>query len=594
MVAKFNRPRFLDVHQKISRPRLAIIASVLAVVGITTVILAHAATDCANTAPCAASGTTLASTGWTLKFDDEFNGTSLDRTKWDPNWYGEGGSMNGVGTYSANTTVSNGNAVLTLASSGSGALIHTNYTSGRYALPVGSYAEARVLFAGSASSCNNWAAWWASGPSWPAAGEHDIAEVLSGQLTVNYHSSSGPHNQGAIAGSWCGAYHTYGVWRKAGSAEVYWDGVKVKSYTTDDNGAGEELILNVGKGSSYGTSGQMLVDWVRAWAPSGGTPVPPSTVTSTPTPTPSTITPSPTPLGTPVSGTTSLNDATTGTGLNQFNFSGTWATSTATGPYLGDNHYSNTTGSYYQVQFSGTQAKVYTEKNINMGIVGVSIDGGTETMVDAYASGRQDQQLVYTSPALTNATHTLKVRITGTKNAASIDTYATADRVDIVSGSGTTVTPSPAPSPTPLPVNTTTSADLNHDGIVNVFDLSIMLAHWGFVTSTPVPTSPTPSPTPTPAPISSTVTINDATTGTGLNQFNYTGTWAINTALTGPYLGDNHHSYYLGDYYQVQFSGTQAKIYSEKNTAIGIAGVSIDGGTETMVDSYIVGGAGPG
>ncbi len=206
----------------------------------------------------------------------------------------------------------------------------------------------------------------------------------------------------------------------------------------------------------------------------------PLTGGTTSTPTPSTITPSPTPLGTPVPGTLSINDATIGTGLNQFNFSGTWATSAPVGAYSTDNHYGNVTGDYYAVQFSGNQAKIYAEKSSGLGIYGVSIDGGTETMVDAYAATRSEQQLLYTSPTLTNATHTLKVRITGTKNAASTGTYASADRVDIVSGTSTTPAPTPVPStPTPTLAPATSYGDINRDGNINVFDLSILLSKWG-------------------------------------------------------------------------------------------------------------------
>lgn len=283
----------LSGGKRFSIYRVSSIALGLSVLGVFGVLAIYASSP---TSPVGPTG------NWALAFSDEFDGSSLDRTKWDANWYGEGGTMNGVGTYAANTTVSGGTANLVLASSGSGALIHTNYSSGRYALPVGSYVEARVQFAGSGSTCYNWSAWWASGPNWPSAGEHDIAEVLSSQLTVNYHSPSGAHNQGAIPGSWCGAFHTYGVWRKAGTAEVYWDGVKVKSYATSDNGGAEELIFNVGKGSSYGSAGMMKIDWVRAWKPSSTpfSPSPTATATPTPTPTPtSTPTPTPTPTATP-------------------------------------------------------------------------------------------------------------------------------------------------------------------------------------------------------------------------------------------------------------------------------------------------------
>jgi len=205
---------------------------------------------------------------WTLAFDDEFSGTSLDLTKWSKVWFSEDGVMNNVGTYSANVSVGGGVLTLQLADANSGALIHTGYGPGRYQLPVGGYAEARVLFPGDGRTIYNWPGWWASGPNWPEAGEHDIAEGL-GSLTVNYHSPSGAHNQGSVPGTWSNAFHTYGLHRKATSADVYWDGVLVKSYPTDDNGAGQSLLLNVGSHSSggnvFGAAGQVRVDYVRAW-----------------------------------------------------------------------------------------------------------------------------------------------------------------------------------------------------------------------------------------------------------------------------------------------------------------------------------------
>ena len=206
---------------------------------------------------------------WTLKFDDEFNGTSLDLTKWSNCWFSPTcGSMNNVTTNPANVAVSGGNLILTLASASSGALISTDPTGGAttgYQFTTG-FTEARVYFPGNGTTIYNWPAWWANGNNWPSAGEHDIAEGL-GDMTVNYHSPSGSHNQGTIPGIWSNAFHTYGLHRMAGRADVYYDGVLVKSYTTDDNGAPNYLILNVGAGNQavYGTGSQLKVDYVRAW-----------------------------------------------------------------------------------------------------------------------------------------------------------------------------------------------------------------------------------------------------------------------------------------------------------------------------------------
>ncbi|MFC5471515.1 glycosyl hydrolase [Cohnella suwonensis] len=128
---------------------------------------------------------------------------------------------------------------------------------------------------------------------------------------------------------------------------------------------------------------------------------------------------------------TTVNDATTGTGLNQFEYSGTWSTSTGVDKYNNDDHYSLTTGSYYQVQFSGTNIAVYASKASHHGIAGISIDGGAETDVDFYAAVRADNTLIWTSPALSSGTHTIKVRVKGTKNVSSSGYVVVADRVVI-------------------------------------------------------------------------------------------------------------------------------------------------------------------
>lgn len=223
----------------------------------------------------------LASTGampvgvpgaWTMAFSDEFNGTGLDTAKWSNCWFSPScGTMNKVSTSPGNVSVGGGNLGLTLSSSTTGALVSTNPKGGAstgYQFGTG-YVEARIKFPGNGTSLYNWPAFWTTGQSWPATGENDIAEVLSGKMTVNYHSSSGAHNQGTVAGDWGNNFHTFGLHRTATSSDVYFDGVKVKSYPTDDGGAPQYIVLNVGaSGSSpaaYGAASQVQVDYVRAW-----------------------------------------------------------------------------------------------------------------------------------------------------------------------------------------------------------------------------------------------------------------------------------------------------------------------------------------
>lgn len=243
---------------------LAVSSSVLicALLSATPSNAAPAVIPAAATAPAGLGG------AWTNVFDDEFNGTSLDTSKWTPN---EGGQINDVTTHATNVTEGDGHLTLTLARSGSGATVNTDVPGG-YHLAVGQYVEASVLFrSAGGTQLADWPAWWVSGPNWPDAGEHDIAEGLGGDgLTVNYHSPSGSHNQGSVPGVWSGAYHTYGLYRAADHADVYWDGQLVKSYPTDDNGQPQTLIFNVGGSGIYGAGSQVLVDWVRAWTPGPG------------------------------------------------------------------------------------------------------------------------------------------------------------------------------------------------------------------------------------------------------------------------------------------------------------------------------------
>jgi beta-glucanase (GH16 family) len=202
--------------------------------------------------------------GFSLVFDDEFSGSSLNLGSWvDHSGYVD---QNNVTDSSSNLSVGGGDLVLTLASSSSGEAIETKSA----ALDVGDYAEARIDFAGDGASIYNWPAFWAAGPGWPASGEQDVFEGL-GSATVNYHYAvDGVNTQAGpfyIPGVWSDGFHTYGVYRGSDYCDVYWDGQLVKSYPTDDDGDPEYLILEVGSGNTpaFGAQGQMVVDYVREW-----------------------------------------------------------------------------------------------------------------------------------------------------------------------------------------------------------------------------------------------------------------------------------------------------------------------------------------
>jgi lysophospholipase L1-like esterase len=111
-----------------------------------------------------------------------------------------------------------------------------------------------------------------------------------------------------------------------------------------------------------------------------------------------------------------------------------WPSGGQTGAYLNDNHWSSVTNAYYQVPFTGTQVKLYGGQAPAHGIAAVSIDGGAETLVDAYSATRKDDVLLWSSPVLAAGNHTLKVRTTGSKNASASGTFVVGDRVDVIDG----------------------------------------------------------------------------------------------------------------------------------------------------------------
>jgi hypothetical protein len=82
--------------------------------------------------------------------------------------------------------------------------------------------------------------------------------------------------------------------------------------------------------------------------------------------------------------------------------------------------------------------------------------------------------------------------------------------------------------------------------------------------------------------------VDDAVQGTGQNQINYVGSWShLTTApILGSFRGTLSVSDTANDYATIRFTGTQIKLYTALAGTGGIAAVSIDGGPESMVDTY--------
>ena len=216
---------------------------------------------------------------WSIAFEDEFTGDTLDLTRWA---YLNGNEINGtpcLGTASC-TTVSGGYLYLTVASATEGAYISSSPSDGAgvngWDVPVGGCVEARMYVPGPSGAYSyNWGGYFISGQDWPANGEIDIVETNGGEygIDVNYHyesggeeRQSGPFNP---PGEWCNSWHTYTAVRGTSTVSFYFDGVLVKEWPTDDAGGGMSILPNNGAGntSAYGIGNAIMVDYVRAWVP---------------------------------------------------------------------------------------------------------------------------------------------------------------------------------------------------------------------------------------------------------------------------------------------------------------------------------------
>lgn len=247
---------------------------------------------------------------WNLTFDDEFNGSSLNTTNWEPNWLA-GGNVSAI-TKPDNSdllncenphqvSVSGGYLNLAVSHtpclaingtnySWSGGLVNTLEGTKPYIFKSG-YIEAKMYIppASASNNCANWPSFWSdgnykSGINWPTFGESDVMECGNGNLDWHFHSPSGapggpsPYPNGFIQSGW----HILGANLKPGTgscsgttpnsvqATYYYDGVNVGTTSACINNVGMYIIVanDTGVPGMYGgpqLETNMLVDYVRSW-----------------------------------------------------------------------------------------------------------------------------------------------------------------------------------------------------------------------------------------------------------------------------------------------------------------------------------------
>ncbi|MEU8925735.1 family 16 glycosylhydrolase [Kitasatospora sp. NPDC048545] len=215
---------------------------------------------------------------WHSVFADEFNGSSLDAAKWNPNWFGcstcttQPVNSQEAAAYSpSQVSVSGGSLHLAAVQKPAtvngktypytSGLINTN---GKAQFTYGAF-ESRIYLPPSGSQVANWPAFWADGQNWPTDGELDVMEGLGGEACYHFHSDAGGPG-GCAHGDFSG-WHTYGAEWAPGSVTYYYDGVKVGQITTGVTSAPMYLILDNAVDSKYPAvaPADMQVDYVRVW-----------------------------------------------------------------------------------------------------------------------------------------------------------------------------------------------------------------------------------------------------------------------------------------------------------------------------------------
>ena len=258
---------------------------VLAVVVLVARPWASDGSPAVHAGPAVVSG---APAGWVQVFADDFDGTSLDRSVWQPDRSGDkaGEPFNPViedGWFNPDdVSVSHGSLLLTVG--GDGRTIHGRsygHSSGMVqsnaAIPLTPtrYLEARIRFP-ECSGC--WPAFWmVPVDRWPP--EIDIAEFLETSSktrpSFNYFDANeketGGHEYGDAAVDYRDEFHTYGALWEGDRIVPYIDGKPYPAVeaTANVTSIPMMIILNLSVRGGYDTrpGEQMQVDWVRVWAP---------------------------------------------------------------------------------------------------------------------------------------------------------------------------------------------------------------------------------------------------------------------------------------------------------------------------------------
>ena len=215
-------------------------------------------------------------------FRDDFDGASLDLSKWRPNWLAGTDDAITKPVNSAELScydpkqVSVGGGYLHLKAD-SRACTANNGTTYPYVSGLVESAhdftftygrmEARIWLPPGSGEVHNWPAFWANGTgTWPVTGELDVMEALEGHACWHFHSTSGGPGGCAPRPS-AGGWHTFAAEWRPGVVTYFYDGQQVGRITSGITGSPMYLIFNLALSTEISppvrVPSEMLVDWVK-------------------------------------------------------------------------------------------------------------------------------------------------------------------------------------------------------------------------------------------------------------------------------------------------------------------------------------------
>jgi beta-glucanase (GH16 family) len=238
-------------------------------------------------------------TGWELNFSDEFNGTSVNTTKWNiDNSTTSRAPRPGIGISSwfwkpANVAVANGNLILKVSKETSSKMHCGSINSKDKYMTTFGYFEARIKIADATKGTHT--AFWLQGPNMGNVdgtgndgAEIDIFEsAWTGDFTksvihidgygTSHQASTKQFNTPGIHSG----YHTWGMWWTSDFIKIYYDGVLKVTYDVKKWIPQVDEFLWLSDGASFGfpdgdpcfTSQpigfltEAYVDYIRVWKP---------------------------------------------------------------------------------------------------------------------------------------------------------------------------------------------------------------------------------------------------------------------------------------------------------------------------------------